>query len=119
MNYRNSVAPWMLIVLVLVCLQISVSGQTTSQVSSRLASVRAEGTSVRWEPAISYASVTLTVSGPDGSVFRREFPAGASPSFSLFDKTGALREGRYTYELTFTMANQGFKENLSTAPDRR
>src|SRR5882724_3888149 len=83
-------------------LQTAAFGQTRSQ-RSELASISAEGMTVRWESLISCASVALAVSGPDGNVFRQEFEGGLAPSFSLLDKTGAaLRDGQYTYELTFT-----------------
>jgi hypothetical protein len=42
----------------------------------------------------------LTVSGPDGKVFRQELEAGATPTFGLFDKEGNRRpDGSYIWEL--------------------
>src|SRR5882724_4534371 len=97
-------------------LQTAAFGQTRSQ-GSELASISAEGMTVRWESVIPSASVVLAVSGPDGNVFRQEFEGGVAPSFSLLDKTGgALRDGQYTYELTFTpLLTQEVKERLIAA----
>jgi hypothetical protein len=104
MKNQKSFAFAIFIVLTFACLQTAALGQITSQsTDARVANVRAEGMGVRFDAAISYSSATLTVSAPDGNVYRREFAAGAAPSFALLDKTGAaLGNGQYTYELRFT-----------------
>src|SRR5713226_5117057 len=104
-------------IFVFASLQVAVLGQTASQ--SIEAKVRAEGMAVRFDSAIPYSNATLTISGPDGTVYRREFAGGTAPSWSLFDKTGAtLGNGQYTYELRFTTVQmRDFKERLATAPD--
>src|SRR5258708_3026102 len=111
--------PLMLVVftaIVITCLQTFAQGQTASQ---SVANVRAEGMGVRFDSAIPYSSATLTVSGPDGTIYRREFAAGAVPSISLFDKTGAaMGNGQYTYELRFTTAQVlDLKQRRSVALD--
>src|SRR5258708_12693016 len=79
-------------------LQVAVFGQ-----EAKVANVRTEGMGVRFDSAIPYSSATLTISAPDGTVYRREFAGGTVPSLSLFDKAGApLGNGQYTYELRFT-----------------
>lgn len=95
-------------------LQVAVMGQ-----EAKVANVRAEGMAVRFDSAIPYSNATLTISGPDGTVYRREFAGGTVPSLSLFDKTGAaLSNGQYTYELRFTTVQmRDLKERLATAPD--
>jgi hypothetical protein len=106
--------------LILVCLQMTALGQTTSQSKDmRVANVRAESGAVRFDSAITYSNATLTVSAPDGNVYRREFGAGSAPSFALLDKTGAaLGNGQYTYELRFTTVHmRDIKERLAMAPD--
>jgi len=108
----------MFTMLVFASLQVAVLGQTASQATdAKVANVRAEGMAVRFDPAIPYSNATLTISGPDGTVLRREFAAGTVPSMSLFDKTGAaMGNGQYTYELRFTSV-QGIKERMPAALD--
>jgi len=87
----------MFTILLFASLQVTVLGQ-----EAKVANVRAEGMAVRFDSAIPYSNATLTISGPDGTVYRREFAGGTVPSLSLFDKTGAaLGNGQYTYELRF------------------
>src|SRR5260370_24545436 len=111
----------MSMILVFASLQGAVVGQTASQsIEAKVANVRAEGMAVRFDSAIPYSNATLTISGPDGTVYRREFAGGTSPSWSLFDKTGAaLGNGQYTYELRFTtLQMQDFKDrNLARSDD--
>src|SRR5260370_31786876 len=107
-------------ILVFASLEVAVLGQTASQsIEAKVANVRAEGMAVRFDSAIPYSNATRTISGPDGTVYSREFPGGTAPSWSLFDKTGAtLGNGQYTYELRFTTGQmRDLKERLATAPD--
>src|SRR5713101_55821 len=107
-------------ILVFASLQVAVLGQTASQsIEAKVANVRAEGMAVRFDSAIPYSNATLTISGPDGTVYRPEFAGGTAPSWSLFDKTGAtLDNDQYTYELRFTTVQmRDLKERLATAPD--
>jgi hypothetical protein len=101
-------------ILLFASLQVAVLGQ-----EAKVANVRAEGMGVRFDSAIPYTNATLTISGPDGTVYRREFAGGTMPSLSLFDKTGAaLGNGQYTYELRFTTVQmRDLKERLAAAPD--
>ena len=104
----------MFTMLLVASLQVAVFGQ-----EAKVASVRAEGMGVRFDSALPYSNATLTISGPDGTVYRREFAGGTVPSLSLFDKTGApMGNGQYTYELRFTTAQmRDLKERLAVAPD--
>ncbi len=80
-------------------LQVPVHGQTAEE-RNRIALVAGSGESVRWEVAVPHSAVTLTVSGPNGKVFRKEFKGGVSALFSIFDKNGnKLPDGQYQYEL--------------------
>src|SRR5260370_30340867 len=92
--------------LALACLHTAVLGQGASQsADGKAASVRSEGMGVRFDSSIPYTSATLTISDPDGNVYRREFGASAVPSFTLLDKAGAaLGNGQYTYELRLNTA---------------
>jgi hypothetical protein len=105
---------------VVACLQVSASGQSRIQsTDAKVASVRAEGMAVRFDSAIPYSSATLTVSGPDGVVYRRQFEGGTQPSFALFGKTGAaLGDGQYTYELRFNTVRTDVKDRLATQDDQ-
>jgi hypothetical protein len=104
----------MFTILLFVSLQVAVLGQ-----EAKVANVRAEGMAVRFDSAVPYSNATLTISGPDGTVYRREFAGGTVPSLSLFDKTGAaLGNGQYTYELTFTTVQmRDLKQRMAVLPD--
>ena len=81
------------LMLVLACFNVSASGQ-----ENKLASISAAGSSVRWDVAAPYSSLTMTIAAPDGRVFSKEFAAGSSPQFTVSDKL-RLPDGVYTYEL--------------------
>jgi len=104
------------VVFVVACNQISVSAQSTEE-KSRLATITAGGSSVRWEVATPNSGVTMTVLAPDGRVFRKEFKAGLSPEFNLIDKQGErLPDGPYTYELRLApVLSAAIKETLAAA----
>jgi hypothetical protein len=103
-------------IFVVACLQVSALGQSTED-KNKLASITAMGSSVRWDVAAPNSGVTMTISAPDGRVFRKEFPAGASPEFTLTDKLGErLPDGPYTYELRLTPElSTAAKEALAAA----
>jgi hypothetical protein len=111
--------PFVLVIfaaLIFACLQTAALGQTASPSKDiKVASVRTEGMGVRFDSAIPYSNATLTVSAPDGNVYRRDFAAGSAPSFAFLDKTGAaLGNGHYTYELRFTTVQMlDFKQRLA------
>jgi hypothetical protein len=115
MKYQKSLVAVLFVAAAFVCLQTAALGQGASQT----ANLRAEGMGVRFDSSIQHTSATLTISAPDGTVYRREFGAGAVPSFALFDKAGAaLGNGQYTYELRLnTSQARDPKERLVTAPD--
>jgi hypothetical protein len=94
--------------------------QGTSFAQKRLVHVVPQGMGVRFEPTISYAKVTLTVSGPTGVVISESFDGGVVPTVTLFTKKGArLPEGSYTYELSFApILNSEVKQALATARDK-
>lgn len=86
--------------LVVACVQIFVKAQT-SEDKTRIATIAASGSSVRWEVTAPHESLTMVVSAPDGRVFRKEFKGGAMPEFLITDKQGErLPDGQYTYELS-------------------
>lgn len=106
-------------VFVVFCLQASAVGQSMED-SNKLAVISGGGSSVRWDVAAPYSSLTMTISAPDGRVFRKEFQGGASPQFTLIDDKGErLPDGQYSYELRLTpVFSAGVKEELAAARAR-
>src|SRR2546421_4256912 len=104
--------------LAVACFQVSVLAQTTES-KHEPATVTASASGVRWNVNAQYSNLTMTVSAPDGQVFRKEFGAGAPPEFSFSDKQGnRLPDGQYTYELRFTSPQvRGIKDRIMPAPD--
>ncbi|HKO97173.1 MAG TPA: tail fiber domain-containing protein [Pyrinomonadaceae bacterium] len=86
------------IVVVLACVNTSVSAQSAISEDRRIAAVNSAGLSVRWDMTAP-ATTTLTISSPDGRVFSREFGAGTSPEFTLMDQGERLPDGQYFYEI--------------------
>ncbi|MGH9970595.1 MAG: tail fiber domain-containing protein [Pyrinomonadaceae bacterium] len=103
-------------VFVAACSQVSVSGQSPDD-RNKFATMTANGLNVRWDVAAPHSGTTVTVSAPDGRVFRKEFKAGVSPEFTLTDKEGEkLPDGQYVYELRLTpVFSPGVKEALAAA----
>lgn len=90
------------IALALTCFYVSATAQSADD-KNRFAAISGGGSSVRWDVGTQHAGLTMTVSAPDGQVFRKEFKPGASPEFPLIDKQGnRLADGQYTYELRLT-----------------
>jgi hypothetical protein len=64
-----------------------------------VAHMTASASSVQWMTSVDHEKVVLTVVGPNGAVFTKEFSLGTVPSFRLQDLGGRLTDGSYTYEL--------------------
>lgn len=77
----------------------------------------ASATNVQWSPgAVDYERITLTVVGPNGAVYHKEFAAGTAPSFRPQDLGGRLTDGSYTYELRVTpRISDDVKKQLANA----
>ena len=105
-----------LCLVVIAFVQLSVLGQTMEE-KGKLAAITSGGSSVRWEMAAPFSVLTMTISAPDGRVFRKEFKGGAAPEFMITDDQGErLPDGQYTYELRLTpIFAAGVKESLATA----
>jgi len=87
------------LVVLALCFGGSALAQSENKVES-VAAVSADRGEVRWQPQVEYGRLILTVSAPGGEVFRKEFEAGAAPSFRLTDNNGnSLPDGSYSYEL--------------------
>jgi hypothetical protein len=104
------------IVLVVICLHISASGQTAED-RNKLAAVSGTGSSVRWDVSAPHAGLSVTIAAPDGRVFRVESKSGSSAEFILSDKQGnRLPDGQYVYELRLTPEiSKAVKEQLAAA----
>jgi hypothetical protein len=84
------------IVFALACFNVLVLAQSNDQ----FATISSLGSSVRFDVGMPHASVTLTVIGPDGVAFSKEFKSGNSAEFKLTSAKGErLPDGQYTYEL--------------------
>ena len=88
------------IVFVLAACNALVLGQASDD---KFATINSLGSSVRFDVAAPHASVTLTVIGPEGVAFTKEFKSGNAPEFKLTTEKGErLPDGQYTWELRVT-----------------
>ena len=99
MKERNTVRGFALLVVLIMCLGGAALAQSENKIES-VAAIAADRAEVRWQPQVEYSRLILTIAAPGGEVFRKEFEAGATPSFKLTDLDGnSLADGSYTYEL--------------------
>jgi Chaperone of endosialidase len=88
------------VVLAVACFQMLALGQAADEKNK--VTISGSGSSVKWDVAVPHTELTLTISGPDGQVFRKEF-RGRSAEFTLTDAKGErLPDGQYFYELRVT-----------------
>src|SRR5689334_4717699 len=115
MSNRKYLPSMLSIVFAIACLSVSALGQ-----SGDFASVSSTGSGVRWDIKATYASVTLSVIGPDDVSYTKEFKSGVAPEFSLINSKGErLLDGQYTYELRLTPSfSSDVKESLKTAREK-
>jgi hypothetical protein len=80
------------------------------------AEVRAGSAEISWTSQVENEGTVLSVSGPD-TAFRREFKAGETPTFSVFDADGKHRpDGGYTWELrAIPVLSREVREQLAAA----
>lgn len=109
------------VILTVICAFSSTAalGQTGSSAPKQIETIN-NGGSISWMIGVPYETATLTISMPDGSVYRREFPAGTVPTFSVWSRrSGAFRSGIFNYELVLTpVLAPGVKEALAQARDK-
>ena len=115
MNNLNNLLAVLCMALIAACFHATALGQSAGD-KNRVANLTANASSVRWEVAAGNAGLILTVSAPDGQVFRKEFRDG-SAEFKLADNKGErLPDGQYTYELRVVpIIPEAVKEALSNA----
>ena len=113
MNNLRSVHAIVRVILLIACFQMLAFGQDDKKV----ATISGSGLSVRWDVAASYSQLTLTISAPDGQVFRKEFKAGSTVDYKLVDAKGEkFADGQYSYELRLTPTIAAdVKETLAAA----
>ncbi len=65
-----------------------------------LATMHVTPDAVSWEAVADFGGLELAVAFPGGTILRRQFAPGETPTFALFDEGGqTLADGAYTYEL--------------------
>ena len=115
---KNLKSPFAMLCMVLIaaCFHVSAWGQSDDK---KIANVSSSGSSVRWDVSASNAGLTLTISAPDGQVFRKEFK-GSTAEFRLVDNQGEkLPDGQYAYELRVVpVLSAEIKETLSKAREK-
>lgn len=87
------------VAFVVVCFQMLALGQTPED-RNRIATISSSGLTIKWDVSVPHSELTLTISAPDGQVYRKEFKGGGSAEVSLTDLKAA--DGQYTYELRVT-----------------
>jgi len=72
-----------------------------------VADVMTGSSSIHFSPKVGFQQLTITVSGPDGTVVSKSFTGGSSPyfDFSFFEGYGVV-DGKYTYELKASNADK-------------
>jgi len=86
-------------------------------VEPRVAQTVVASAGLSWQPAVSYESAVLTVSGPGDLSLHHEFAAGEALVFRVHDMNqAALEDGQYAWELRFSpVTDRGVKEALRAA----
>lgn len=118
MKDRRTIAAFLLLALLVSIFCITAVAQSPRR-TEPIAKVTLDGTEIKWKTHVAYEALVLTVSSPDGEVFRQEFEAGSAPAFKLKDANGAaLADGHYTYELRLIpKLGADVKEALRSARD--
>ncbi len=112
---------WSMMVLCATLVVAGFYGTAVAQSEDRgFASLSGSGSGIRLDVSAPHAGMTLTVSAPDGQVFRKEFKDGASADFTLVNSRGEkLPDGHYSYELRLTpVLSSDVRETLSKAREK-
>ena len=105
------------VVMVVVVFCCSLAAAAEQRPDIEIAQTTIDSAGVSWQPAISFKSAVLTVSGPGDLSLRREFAAGEALAFRVDDTNQAtLEDGQYAWELRFSpVTDEGVKEALRAA----
>ncbi|HKY44814.1 MAG TPA: tail fiber domain-containing protein [Pyrinomonadaceae bacterium] len=96
MKSLKSVHAIVRVIFVLACFQMFALGQSDDK---KLATVSG-GPSLKFGVSFANSGLTVTVSAPDGQVFRKDYKGGNAVEFKLVDTKGErLPDGQYSYEL--------------------
>lgn len=108
--------PYLLSIVFVACFSLSVRAQNSDQV----ATMNSFGSGVRWDVKTTHSAATLTVTGPDGESFTREFKGGSAPEFQLTNNKGErLPDGQYIYELRLSpVLGSGVRDALKAAREK-
>jgi len=108
-NLKNPFA-LLCIALIAACFHATALGQ------NKVANMTAGASSVRWDVTTANAGVVVTVSTPDGQVFRKESRYGSAEIKLVDEKGERLPDGQYAYELrVIPVISDATKETLSKA----
>jgi hypothetical protein len=108
-NLKNLFAV-LCIALIAVCSYATVLGQ------NKVANMTAGASSVKWDVSTSNAGLIVTISAPDGEVYRKESRYGSVEIKLVDDKGERLSDGQYAYELRVVpVISAATRETLSKA----
>jgi Chaperone of endosialidase len=108
-NLKNLFAV-LCIALIAACFHATALGQ------NKVANMTAGASSVRWDVTTSNAGLIVTISAPDGQVFRKESRDGSAEIKLVDDKGERLPDGLYAYELrVIPIISAATRETLSKA----
>jgi len=108
-NLKNLFAV-LCIALIAVCSYATVLGQ------NKVANMTAGASSVKWDVSTSNAGLIVTISAPDGEVYRKESRYGSVEIKLVDDKGERLPDGQYAYELRVVpVISAATRETLSKA----
>ena len=89
-------SPIFRIVIALTVLAIPMSAFAAGHVGTP----KSSGSAIDWQVSASnYESIELTVSAPNGELYKKTFQAGRTPSFRVSDLGSDLADGTYNYQL--------------------
>ena len=113
MKSLRSVHAVVRVVLVVACFQMLVQAQDKG------VTISGNGLSVKWDVAVPHTELTLTISAPDGQVYRKEFK-GRAAQYTLTDPKGErFADGQYSWELRVTPPiPDSVRETLATAREK-
>jgi hypothetical protein len=89
--------------VVLLAAAVGLATAPLARAAAPLAGVSVSPGGLEWQAAGDFEKLSLTISGPGGTILTREFRAGVSAVFEPFGNDGkSLADGAYVYELKAT-----------------
>jgi len=87
--------------------------------TNKVADVSIGSYGIHFLPKVSYGQIVLTVSRPDGTVYKKTFASGTNPYFDLTEGSRSHSEGSYTYELRVIPFTNKVREPGTNLPDKQ